>query len=164
MEKAEWEEKTRAARACWEDLVFERFDSTVAWQLGCMLHQKAEERGLCIAASVTLNRRRLFYMAMDGTAPVNERWIARKENTVYTFFESSYEKSLYMKLKNDSIGPRYGLNGADYAAAGGSVPVQVRGMGIAGTVTVSGLTEEEDHTLAAEVMREYLEEQERRRV
>ena len=31
MEKAEWEEKTRAARACWEDLVFERFDSTVAW-------------------------------------------------------------------------------------------------------------------------------------
>ena len=90
MEKAEWEEKTRAARACWEDLVFERFDSAVAWQLGCRLHQKAEERGLCIAASVTLNRRRLFYMAMDGTAPVNERWIARKENTVYTFFESSY--------------------------------------------------------------------------
>ena len=37
--------------------------------------------------------------------------------------------------------------------------MQVRGMGIAGTVTVSGLTEEEDHTLAAEVMREYLREQ-----
>ena len=51
-----------------------------------------------------------------------------------------------------------------HIGAGGSVPVQVRGMGIAGTVTVSGLTEEEDHALAAEVMREYLEEQERRRV
>ena len=96
---------------------------------------------------------------MAGTTPINDEWIRRKENTVYKFFKSSYEMSLYMKLKGDSIGPRYGLEDGLYAAAGGAVPVCVKGAGIVGTVTVSGLAEHEDHALVVSVLREMIAEE-----
>lgn len=142
-----------------EELVFAAFDEETAWETGKRLRQTALENGYAVAISVTLNRRRLFACAMAGTTPINDEWIRRKENTVYKFFKSSYEMSLYMKLKGDSIGPRYGLEDGLYAAAGGAVPVCVKGAGIVGTVTVSGLAEHEDHALVVSVLREMIAEE-----
>ena len=53
---------------------------------------------------------------------------------------------------------RYGLPAADYAAAGGSVPLLIAGMGMTGTITVSGLSEEEDHELVTGEILRYLKE------
>ena len=80
-----------------EELVFAAFDEETAWETGKRLRQTALEKGYAVAISVTLNRRRLFACAMAGTTPINDEWIRRKENTVYKFFKSSYEMSLYMK-------------------------------------------------------------------
>ena len=47
---------------------------------------------------------------------------------------------------------RYGLPDADYAAHGGCFPIHVAGTGIIGAVTVSGLTQREDHNLVVEAL------------
>jgi uncharacterized protein (UPF0303 family) len=43
-----------------------------------------------------------------------------------------------------------------YAAHGGAFPVNVRGVGVVGTVAVSGLPQLEDHALVVEVLAEFL--------
>ena len=111
MEKEQIEKRIRELQEEYRELVLDSFSAEAAWKIGCRIREKALQNGYQIAASVTLNRKRLFYMAVEETTPINERWIHRKENTVYTFFKSSYEMSLYMKLKEDRIEPRYGLTG-----------------------------------------------------
>jgi len=48
------------------------------------------------------------------------------------------------------------LSDLEYQAEGGSFPLTLRGQGRIGTVTVSGLTGEEDHALAVEGIKRYL--------
>ena len=148
-------EALKAAQKTWE---FPFFNEETAWEIGSRIREKAKAGGLPIAISITWNRRRLFYSSMPGAAAINDQWVRRKENTVYQFQKSSYEVALYLKLKNDTMANRYGLDAADYAAAGGSVPLLIAGMGMAGTITVSGLSEQEDHELVTGVIRSYLDE------
>ena len=56
-----------------------------------------------------------------------------------------------MKMKNDSLEVR-GLPISDYATHGGSFPLTVRGAGIVGSVTVSGLPQRADHELVVEAL------------
>ena len=51
-----------------------------------------------------------------------------------------------------SFGTRYNLPEEDYAAHGGCFPIIVANAGIIGAVTVSGLTQREDHNLAVEAL------------
>ena len=44
----------------------------------------------------------------------------------------------------------------EFAAHGGAFPVIVRDVGVVGTVTVSGLPQEEDHRLVVAVLRAFL--------
>ncbi|MFT4006515.1 MAG: heme-degrading domain-containing protein [Lacrimispora sp.] len=139
-----------------EQLVFQDFQEETAWIIGSRIRKRAAEESYPVSISITLGRRRLFYCSMPGTAPINDDWIRRKENTVYKFHKSSYEMSLYMQLKQDEIGRRYGLDSAEYTAAGGSVPLILRNSGVVGTITVSGLAENEDHELVVGVIKDYL--------
>lgn len=47
----------------------------------------------------------------------------------------------------------YAVSPADYADAGGSFPIRIEGVGVVGTITVSGLSQEADHRLATEALR-----------
>ena len=53
-------------------------------------------------------------------------------------------------FESQSVDPR------DHAAHGGAFPVIVRGVGMVGTVTVSGLPQAEDHRLVVETLRAVL--------
>ncbi|MCM1234069.1 MAG: heme-degrading domain-containing protein [Ruminococcus flavefaciens] len=146
-------EALKAAQKTWE---FPFFDEGTAWEIGSRIREKAKAGALPVAISVTWNRRRLFYSSMPGAAAINDQWVRRKENTVYQFQKSSYEVALYLELKHDTMEGRYGLDAADYAAAGGSVPLLISGMGMVGAITVSGLSQQEDHELVTGVILEYL--------
>lgn len=148
-------EALKEAQKTWE---FAFFDEGTAWEIGSRIREKAKAEGLPIAISITWNRRRLFYSSMPGAAAINDQWVRRKENTVYQFQKSSYEVALYLELKNDTMENRYGLDARDYAAAGGSVPLLICGMGLVGAITVSGLSQQEDHELVTGVIRSYLDE------
>ena len=133
------------------ELEFDRFDEQMAWELGSRLRALAEERGLALVIDVRRFGQPLFYTALKGTTPDNVEWVRRKSNVVARFHRSSYGVGLYMKNKNDSLEAR-GLPISEYASHGGSFPIKVRGAGIIGSVTVSGLPQRADHELVVEVL------------
>ena len=48
---------------------------------------------------------------------------------------------------------------AEYAPHGGCFPVFIKGSGLIGTITVSGLAQEDDHQLLVDVIRDYLKKE-----
>lgn len=133
------------------ELEFDRFDEQTAWELGSRLRALAEERGLALVIDVRRFGQPLFYSALKGTTPDNVEWVRRKSNVVARFHRSSYGVGMYMKNKNDSLEAR-GLPISEYASHGGSFPIKVRGGGIIGSVTVSGLPQRADHELVIETL------------
>lgn len=137
------------------ELVFPAFDAETAWRLGLSLRELAVTRGHSIVVDIRRfgqPHQPLFYTAMSGTTPDNARWVQRKSNVVGRFYRSSYAVGLALQQTGLSFGDRYSLPEADYAAHGGCFPLKVAGTGIIGCVTVSGLTQREDHNLVVEAI------------
>ncbi len=133
------------------ELQLTRMDEQMAWEIGTRLRTLAEERGLSIVIDVRRFGQPLFYTALKGTTPDNVSWVQRKSNVVARFHRSSYGVGLTMKSKNDSLEAR-GLPIGEYASHGGSFPLAVKGAGIVGSVTVSGLPQRADHELVVEAL------------
>jgi uncharacterized protein (UPF0303 family) len=134
------------------ELVLPRLDTQVAWELGSHLRAMAVERKLAIVIDVRRLGQPLFYAAMEDTTPDNVEWVRRKSNVVARFHRSSYAIALKEKIKNETQAQSQGLPLADYATHGGSVPLNVAGAGVVGSVTVSGLPQRQDHELAIEAL------------
>ena len=134
-----------------KELQLTRMDEQMAWEIGMRLRTLAEERSLPIVVDVRRFGQPLFYTALKGTTPDNVSWVHRKSNVVARFHRSSYGVGLTMKSKNDSLEAR-GLPISDYASHGGSFPLAVKGAGIVGSVTVSGLPQRADHELVVEAL------------
>src|SRR5579863_10481171 len=134
------------------ELHLPRLDSCVAWDLGTRIKTMSEERGHTIAVDVRRFGQPLFYFAFDGTTPDSPEWVRKKTNVVARFHRSSYGFGLALALKDTTLLERYCLPVADYAAHGGSFPLNVENAGIIGTVTVTGLTQREDHQLVVEAL------------
>ena len=132
------------------ELQLTHLDAAVAWELGSRIRSLAVERGLAVVIDVRRFGQPLFYAALEGTTPDNVEWVRRKSNVVARFHRSSYSVGLKLKAKNESL-PE-GLSLADYATHGGSFPLAVKGAGVVGSVTVSGLPQRADHELAVEAL------------
>jgi uncharacterized protein (UPF0303 family) len=133
------------------ELQFGSFTNADAWRLGCMLVEAAA--GLPVAIAIFRGEQRLFHAALEGSAADNDAWIERKNRVVRRFGHSSY----YMGVSSEgAFNENYLLDESEFAAHGGAFPVLVRGVGMVGTVTVSGLPQEEDHRLVVSVLREFL--------
>jgi uncharacterized protein (UPF0303 family) len=138
-----------------KELILPAFDNDAAWRIGLTLRELATARKQNIVADIRRfgqPHQQLFYTAFPGTTPDNARWVARKIAVVARFHRSSYSLGLYLQQNNISFGDRYNLPEADYAAHGGCFPIHVANAGIIGAVTVSGLTQREDHNLAVEAL------------
>ena len=136
-------------------LRFNSFDYDTAWRLGLSLRELALSR----KQSIVIDVRRfgqphqpLFYTALAGTTPDNQRWVQRKSNVVARFHRPSYAIGLTLEQTSRTFNDRYNLPDADYAAHGGSFPIHVAGTGVIGSVTVSGLPQREDHNLVVEAL------------
>ncbi|WP_214850860.1 heme-degrading domain-containing protein [Exiguobacterium sp. s193] len=114
--------------------------------------ERALREELAVAVEIKRNGQRLYYAALEGTAPDQEEWIRRKSNVVTRHGHSSLYMRVYNELKERSYHTMYAVAPADYADAGGSFPIRVRGVGIIGALTVSGLSQEADHQLAVDAL------------
>ncbi|GAA3821957.1 heme-degrading domain-containing protein [Cellulomonas soli] len=137
------------------DLLFRRFTHDDAWQLGCMLVELATERALPVTIDVRRGRQQVFHAARPGTVPDNDRWIERKVRVVERFDASSYLVGLRLHHAGTSL-KKFGLPAQEYAAAGGAFPVRIEDAGLVGVVTVSGLSQADDHALVVEAIRAFL--------
>ncbi|MDW2885795.1 heme-degrading domain-containing protein [Exiguobacterium artemiae] len=135
-----------------ETLTLRSFTNQDALRAGQYVIDRAMQEQLSVAIELKRNGQRLFYAALDGTAPDQEEWIRRKSNVVLRHGHSSLYMRLYNESKNRSYHTMYAVAPADYADAGGSFPIRVTGVGVIGTITVSGLSQEADHQLAVDAL------------
>ncbi|PKM93880.1 MAG: hypothetical protein CVU84_13300 [Firmicutes bacterium HGW-Firmicutes-1] len=140
-----------------KELQFKKFNSETAFTLGILLVEKAKEGNKNVAIDITFNGHQLFHYAFEGTSPDNGEWIKRKSRVVNRFHTSSYRMGIKLKIDNVSIEDKYFVNPMEYAPHGGSFPIIIKEVGYVGTITVSGLPQEEDHQMVVEAIREYLE-------
>jgi uncharacterized protein (UPF0303 family) len=139
-----------------QELQFMKFNEDVAWELGNQLVELARNRNLPVTVDITRGTHQLFHAALRGTSPDNDEWVKRKVRLVYRFGHSSFYVGQTLKSKGKSIEQAYLISETEFAPHGGCFPIIVKDTGIVGTVTVSGLPQEEDHKLAVEALRNYL--------
>lgn len=139
-----------------QELQFARFNEDTAWKLGSQLVEQARTRNLPITIDITRGIQQLFHASLRGTSADNDEWIKRKVRLVYRFGHSSFYMGQLLKSKGKTIEQSYLVSESEYAPHGGCFPIIVKDTGIVGTVTVSGLPQEEDHKLVVEALRSYL--------
>ncbi len=130
-----------------QSLQFTHFDEHTAWRIGTALYRLAIRENYPIVIDIRLNHRQLFYAALPGSATNNQRWVERKINLVNLTGHSSYYWSLLLQEQNKTIEQKILLPESDYAPHGGCVPILLKKTGMVGTITVSGLPQEQDHQI-----------------
>jgi len=138
------------------DLQFTKFDAAIAWRLGTFLVEKAKREGLKIAVGITKGGQRVFHWAADGTSLDNDSWIDRKTRTVYRWGHSSFYMGRKLAREETTPAQKYAVDEREYAFDGGCFPILLKGTGVVGTLTVSGLKQHQDHALAVEALRHVL--------
>ena len=135
-----------------QGLIFPRFDEAVAFSLGMRVRDRALAEGLGLVCDVRTWDRPLVYMALPPTTGDNQHWVRRKYNLVQRISKSSYRVVLENTSGVDHFLPRRGLDNENFVLAGGGFPIRVKGAGMIGCVTVSGLHERDDHGVAVDAL------------
>jgi len=138
------------------ELQFSAFTEDDAWTLGSALVATARAAGAPVAIDITRHGHQLFHAALPGSSPDNDRWIERKARVVDRFGHSSLYMRTLCARDGSTLEQKFLLDEREFAAHGGAFPVIVRGVGVVGTVTVSGLPQEEDHRLVVSALRAFL--------
>ena len=139
-----------------DELQFTRFNESTAWQLGTQMMEHAMRENLSVTIDITRGQQQLFHASMPGTAADNDEWIKRKVRLVNRFGHSSFYMGQLLKHKGKTIEQSYLISESEFAAHGGCFPIIVKGTGMVGTITVSGLPQEEDHKLVVESIRAFI--------
>ena len=134
------------------------FDNDDAWRLGITLVELAVARRAPVAIDLRRGIQQLFHYALPGTNADNDAWIQRKTAVVDRFGSSSFLVGRRSVADGSTFEEQFRLDRDRFAAHGGAFPVLVRGVGMVGTVAVSGLPEDEDHALVVEGLERYLKE------
>jgi uncharacterized protein (UPF0303 family) len=139
-----------------QDLQFTSFNEVIAWKIGNQLVERSVSKNLPVSIDITRGDHQLFHASLSGTSADNDEWIKRKVRLVYRFGHSSFYMGQLLKSKGKSLEEAYLISESQYAAHGGCFPIIVKGTGMIGTITVSGLPQEEDHKLVVQNIRDFL--------
>ncbi|MGB3337526.1 MAG: heme-degrading domain-containing protein [Devosia sp.] len=137
-----------------QDLVLAEFNETVAFKLGSAIRDRALAEGLALVVDVRTWDRQMFFAATAGTSADNAEWVRRKINTVRRFQRPSYR--MVLERGEAPFPPQAGADPADYVIAGGGFPIRVKGAGIVGCLTISGLPGRSDHGVAVAALCDHL--------
>jgi uncharacterized protein (UPF0303 family) len=143
-----------------QELQFPSFDEDTAWKIGSHLWQRAKDENLPITIDITRGSQQIFHASRPGTSADNDEWVKRKVRLVYRFGHSSYYMGQLLKSMGKTIEEAFLIPEGDYAPHGGCFPILIKGTGMVGTITVSGLVQEEDHRIVVETIKSYLSQEE----
>lgn len=141
-----------------EILQFDCFNNEDALRLGLIIVDNAKKHNKKITIDITRNSHQLFHYSFDGTSPDNDQWVIRKSRVVNRFNRSSLYVGTRLKHLGMAIESKYSISSMEYAPVGGGFPLKIKGIGVVGAITVSGLTQEEDHNMVVEGIRDYLKQ------
>lgn len=140
-----------------ETLQFDSFDQEDALQLGLIIIDLAKsqfDKG--VAVEIEYKELQLFSHFMKGTTENNVYWINAKKNVVRHYGNSSHYVGESFREQGLNFHEASKLPSTEYQAEGGSFPLCVRGEGIVGMITVSGLTSIDDHNLVVDGIKAFL--------
>ena len=152
----ECDELLKELRQQEEDVQFASFSNDTALAVGMALVQAARDKGKAVTVDIARSGQQLFHFAMAGTSIDNGEWVKRKNRVVNRFGHSSYYMGIALKNADQTIEEKYLLPESEYAAHGGAFPLIIKGVGVVGTITVSGLPQREDHELVVSILKRFL--------
>lgn len=137
-------------------LILPSLTQSEALEIGEIAASIGRDRSLPIAVEVRLKDWIVFHASLPGSSPENDRWIARKARVVLATEHSTiFERVLADEQGRDWYSAT-GLPEETHAVHGGGLALNVKGLGFAGILLISGLPQVEDHLLGVEVIAEYL--------
>lgn len=141
-----------------KQLQFANFNEDTAWKIGCWLVDYASQNELSITIDIQRGEHQLFHASLPGTSADNDEWVKRKVRLVNRMGHSSYYIGQFLKSKGKSIEEMFLLSESEFAPHGGCFPINITGTGAVGTITVSGLPQEDDHKVVVKAIKHHLEE------
>ena len=138
------------------DLVLERADLASLQSLGRLMAKAAEERELPIVIQIRAGARLVYVAALPGSTASNDQWAARKARLTEHFEQSSMLVRLRHERDGLDVHTAHTLSPELYQAHGGAFPLRARGVGMVGSVVVSGLPQIEDHAFVVEQLELFL--------
>lgn len=139
-----------------ETLQFTEFHADTAWEIGSWLIEHAKEHNLPITVDIRRGEHQIFHASRPGTSADNDQWVLRKVRLVNRTGHSSFYWSRLFASEGKTIEETLLLPESEYAPHGGCFPIIIKGSGMIGTITVSGLPQEEDHKLVVKALTHYL--------
>ncbi len=140
-----------------QELQFTSFNEDTAWQIGCWLVEYAVKNTLPITIDIRRGEQQLFHASRPGASADNDEWVKRKVRLVARFGHSSYYLGQLLKSEGKTIAEKFLLPESEYAPHGGCFPILLKGTGMVGTITVSGLAQAEDHKVVVAAISHYLQ-------
>jgi uncharacterized protein (UPF0303 family) len=139
-----------------QQLQFTTFNEDTAWAIGCWLVEYATQNNLPITIDIQRGEHQLFHTSRPGTSADNDEWVKRKVRLVNRFGHSSFYIGQLLKKEGKRIEEMFLVPESEYAPHGGCFPIIIKGTGIVGTITVSGLPQEDDHEVVVKAIKYYL--------
>ncbi|QKE82651.1 heme-degrading domain-containing protein [Arthrobacter sp. NEB 688] len=139
-----------------DEIVLPGLTERTAYELGCHAVDAGLQQGLPIAIGVWRGERQLFHCALPGSTQDNNEWLRRKGRVVMRFERSSLYVARLCKDQGTTLAEKFALPTSRFAAAGGAVPLRVRGAGVVGWMGVSGLPQLADHQFVMATLRDHL--------
>lgn len=138
------------------DLVLDQADLGSLHKLGALMSRAAAERELPIVIQIRSGGRLVYVAAMPGSTASNDEWAPRKARLAQHFEQSSLLVRLLHERDGEDVHARHSLSKELYQAHGGAFPLRARGVGVIGTVVVSGLPQVDDHNFVVEQLASFL--------
>ncbi|MGL4670765.1 heme-binding protein [Cetobacterium sp.] len=141
-----------------KELQFKKFNNEDALKLGLLIVEiaKIDYPGRGVAILVEKNREPIFTYLMEGMSLDNIDWINGKKNLVDRYNHSSQYVNYWNSSMEGKLHEIYCLDKSKYRAFGGSYPLFIESTGNIGSITVGGLSGDEDHELCVKAIRKFL--------
>ena len=135
-----------------KQIYLEKFCNSTSLEMGLAVIKLAKKRKLSIAIEIARLNHTVFLFIADQLPADKHHWLRRKANVAIQFEESSLYVKHCLKDLNSTLYDTFGRCESKFIAKGGSIPIFVKGSGLIATITVSGLTDEEDHNIIVDAL------------
>lgn len=133
-------------------LLVDSFSNKLAMSMGLSIIELAKCKNLCIGVSISRLNHTVFLYLDEGLPADKHNWINRKANVAKHFEESSLAVKEDLAEGGMTLSDTFALDKTEYVARGGSIPIMVKGAGLIGTITVTGLRDVDDHQLIVDAL------------
>lgn len=136
------------------DYAFDKFLKEDALKLGIILGEKAKKHNQGVAIEIMVNGVVWFSHCQEGAGKENFAWIRRKRNVVELTGMSTLRHRVMMEKDGITLVDRK-LEPNDYAEFGGGFPLNINGVGMIGSICISGLPHLDDHQVIVDSLKEF---------